>query len=219
MIAKDLISQQIPPLKTSDTGTKAMNWMVDFHVTHLPIVNNAQFLGLISEEDILDLDNAEEALGAYELTLKKPFIYKDAHIYEALKVFVDLQLSVLPVIDANNTYLGLIGYFDLLKGIARMASLSEAGSIIVLETSAKDHVLGDLIRIVEAESVKVLSLFVNQPNPSIVEVTLKLNSLKISRVVATLKRFNYTIKASFLESDYIDTLNERYHGLMTYLNV
>ena len=63
MLAEDLLSNVIPALKTSDTGLDALNWMEVFRVSHLPIVNNADFLGLISDSDIYDLNKAEEPLG------------------------------------------------------------------------------------------------------------------------------------------------------------
>ena len=56
MLAKDLITDEIPPLKTSDTGLMAINWMEEFKVSQLPIVEKHEYLGLISDTDILDLN-------------------------------------------------------------------------------------------------------------------------------------------------------------------
>ena len=53
MIAEKIISTAILPLKTSDTGNDALTIMEDFFVRHLPIVNDKQLLGVISEDDIL----------------------------------------------------------------------------------------------------------------------------------------------------------------------
>ena len=38
MIAIDLITDEIPPLMHSDTGEKALNWMEEFKVSHLPVI-------------------------------------------------------------------------------------------------------------------------------------------------------------------------------------
>lgn len=43
MIAKQLISDAIPVVKTSDTGNNALQWMETHRVSHLPIVNNEEF--------------------------------------------------------------------------------------------------------------------------------------------------------------------------------
>ena len=62
MTAENLISDSVVPLRTSDTGEEALGMMNDFYVRHLPIVNDKQLLGLISEEDILNHD-VEEPVG------------------------------------------------------------------------------------------------------------------------------------------------------------
>ena len=67
MLAKDLISDVIPSLRTSDSGQKALYWMDIFRISHLPIVNNEDFLGLISDKDIYDANMAEEPIGNHNL--------------------------------------------------------------------------------------------------------------------------------------------------------
>ena len=54
MIAKELLSNTIPPLKVSDNSEKAMLWMYEFHLSHLPVIKGKKYLGLISEEQILE---------------------------------------------------------------------------------------------------------------------------------------------------------------------
>ena len=63
MTAETLISDEIIPLRTSDTGEEALGMMDDFYVRHLPIVNNKQLLGLISQDEILNC-NAVEPVGS-----------------------------------------------------------------------------------------------------------------------------------------------------------
>ena len=60
MIARELVNDSIPPLKLSDTGLKALNWMEEFRVEHLAIVDGVSYIGLISEEDILKLSELDQ---------------------------------------------------------------------------------------------------------------------------------------------------------------
>ena len=53
----------------------------------------------------------------------------------------------------------------------------------------------------------------------VIDVTIKINRPNVQSILATFERFNYLIKASFNESDYLDSLQERYDSLMAYLNV
>ena len=40
MLVSDLITDEIPPLKLSDTVEMALDWMEQFKVSHLPVVDN-----------------------------------------------------------------------------------------------------------------------------------------------------------------------------------
>ena len=118
MVAADLISDNIPSLKTSDTGQVALNWMEIFKVSHLPIVNNLDFLGLISDSDIYDMNQPEEAIGNHELTLLKPYVRDNQHLFEVIGIAARLKLTVIPVLDENNHYLGVITSSDLIRHVA-----------------------------------------------------------------------------------------------------
>ena len=219
MIAGNLLSKQIIPLRTSDTGEDALSIMSDFYIKHLPIVNNEQLLGLISEDDILDHD-VKEAVGSYQLSMSRPYVKDSDHVYEVFRLVSEYKLTVIPVVDAEDTYLGLIAQDDLLRFFASIGSFTEPGGIVVLEMSKRDYSLSEIARIVESENAIILSSFITSSTDSTkIDVTLKINRNDIQSILSTFDRFNYQVKASFLESDYFDSLKDRYDMLMTYLNV
>jgi len=220
MIARELIVDTIPPLKTSDTGLKALNWMEEFRVTHLPIVNNVDFLGLISEEDILNLNAPEESLGNHALSLNRPFVTEDQHLYDVLKLFNELKLTVLPVLDVDKHYIGLITIAELVQNLACSGAIKEPGGIIVLELNINDYSLTEVAHLVESEDAKVLSAYVTSHSDSTkMDLTLKINKLDLSRVIATLQRFGYSIKASYHHTDFNDDMRDRFDSLMNFLNI
>ena len=219
MIAGNLISQSIVPLKTSDTGEEALSIMTDYYVKHLPIVNNRQLLGLISEEDILDHDVAE-AVGSYTLSMNRPYAYSNDHIYKVLHLVSEYKLTVIPVVDREDNFLGVISQDDLLRFFASIGSFTEPGSIIVLEMSKRDYTLAQIARIVESENAVVLSSFITSSLDSTkIDVTIKINRPEVQSIIATFERFDYKVKASFQEASYFEGLKDRYDMLMTYLNV
>ena len=219
MIAANLISHSIVPLRTSDTGEEALSIMNDFYVKHLPIVNNSQLLGLLSEDDILKHD-IQEAVGSYHLSLNRPYVKENVHIYEVLRVMNEYRLSVIPVIDSEDNYQGLISQEDLLKFFANIGSFTEPGSIIVLEMSKPDYSLSEISRIVESNNAAVLSSFITSNlDSNKIDVTLKINRQNLNAILATFNRFDYTVKASFQEEEYFDSLKDRYESFMAYLNV
>ncbi len=56
MLTRDLISNSIPYLHLDDKVYHALQLMNDYHVTHLPLVEEEKYLGIISEEQLLHSD-------------------------------------------------------------------------------------------------------------------------------------------------------------------
>jgi acetoin utilization protein AcuB len=221
MVAKDLISEVIPSLKTSDLGQTALNWMEIFRVSHLPIVNNQDFLGLISDADIYDMNQPEEPIGNHALTLFKPYVDEEQHIFEVIGLASRLKLSVVPVLDSNNHFKGVITITDLIRHIAGISSMDQPGSIIVLELIERDYSLSQIAQIVESNNAKILSMYITSPPESTkLEVTLKVNTSDLISVIKTFERYNYEVKTWVSDNDSMDRFySERYDLLMKYLNI
>ena len=221
MVAVDLISDIIPSLKTSDTGQTALNWMEIFRISHLPIVNNQDLLGLISDTDIYDMNQPEEPIGNHELTLIKPYVKDDQHLFEVIGLAARLKLTVVPVLDNHSHYKGVITTNDLIKHIAGISSMDQPGGIIVLEMIERDYSLSQIAQIVESNNIKVLSMYITSPAESTrLEVTLKVNTTDLLSVIRTFERYNYDVKTWITTSDSLDRFySERFDLLMKYLNM
>ena len=220
MLAKDLITDEIPPLKTTDTGSMAMNWMDEFKVSHLPIIHNEEYLGLISDTDILDLNITTTQLGTHKLSLIRPFVVENQHLYEIIKLISNMRLTVLPVLDKNLHYLGLIPTTNLLQQFGSLAATNEPGGIIVLEMNIYDYSLAQIAQIVESNDGKVLSCYVSTPADSTnIEVTVKVNREDISGMLQTFYRYSYNVKASFHQSRFQDDMKNRFDSFMNYINI
>lgn len=219
MIASQLISDIVTPIKTSETGSSAINHMAVFHVRHLPIVNNEHFLGLISEEEIYDND-MDEAVGSYRLSMLRPYCRMDEHVFEIMQKMALYNLTLIPVLNYEDEYLGAVVLEDLLKFYAESFSFKESGSVIVVETSRRDYSLSEIARIAESEGATILASFVTiNPDSSNIVVTLKVNIMELSRLAQAYERYNYNVSGKFTEEDFEDTLKSRYDSLMRYLDV
>lgn len=220
MLARELIKDVVPPLRTSDTGLKALSWMEEFRVSHLPIVNNIKFLGLISYDDILSLNAPSEPLGNHALSLNRPFVYENQNIYDVVKLVSRLNLTLTPVLSADEQYLGVITLPDLVSNFASIESVHDPGGIIILELNKNDYVLSEIAHIIESNDAKILSTFItSQPDSNKIELTLKINKIDLSRIIASFNRYNYVVKATYHESEHDADLQERFDSFMNYLNI
>jgi acetoin utilization protein AcuB len=220
MIANSLITDEIPPLKTSDSALLALQWMEEFKVSHLPIVNYREYLGIISDSEIMDMNSPDKAISEHRISLLRPFVFEDDHIYEVIKLVNTLQLTIVPVLTRNNEYLGAIPLSHLVQSFAKMASLTEAGGVIVLELNSNDYSLTQIAGIVEGNDAKILSLYISSAADSTkMDVTIKVNRTDLAPILQTFYRYNYVVKASFNHLDYYEEAKQRFDSFMNYLNI
>ncbi len=216
-----MISDVIPALKTSDTGITALNWMDIFKVSHLPIVNDEEFLGLISENDIYDLNMPEEPLGNHQLSLLRPYVTEDQHVFEVMEVLSRLKLSLVPVLDNTKNYLGVITLMELLHYFAELSGLQHKGGIVVLEMNSNDFSMAQVSQIVEGNDAKILASYITtHPNSTQMELTLKLNVTDLTSIKQTFDRYNYNLVGAYMKhDDETDLLNDRLNFLFRFLDI
>jgi len=220
MFASELISNSIPPLRTTDTVHTALDRMVELKLSHLPVINDAQYLGVVAEDELLQVRNVEEPIGALSLTILNAFVFQDVHVYDVIRIFHQLQLSVVPVLDYKNNYLGAISIHSLLDYTSEIYAVKEPGGIIVLEISNRNNSLSHMAQIVEADNAQILSSYVQAfPDSTRVEVTLKINKTELSSIIASFERYDYQVKAVFNSTITDNGTEDRYNSLMNYLNV
>jgi len=220
MFAEEIISNVIPSLKTNDTVQKALDRLNEFKLKHLPVVNGAALVGIVSEDDLLNIIDHNTTLGNAALNLLHAFVLNDAHTYDAIRLLSQLNLTALPVLDQQKNYLGLISINKLIDAVAEQYAVNEPGGIIVLEISNRNNSLAHISQIVEADNTQILSSYVSSFEDSTrLEITLKVNKTEISSLVASFERYDYFVKEVYNNTQIDDGSQERYDSFMNYLNV
>ena len=220
MLVSDLITDEIPPLKHTDSVELALDWMEQFKVAHLAVINGTELVGLVSETDLIDYNHPEDKLSELKIPLLKPIIHNYQHTYDLLKLMMSFNLTLIAVLDDKEKYKGCITLKGLLKNLSSMASVQNIGGVIVLEVNQADYSLTHISNIVEGNNAKILSAHVSSlPDSTKVEVTLKLNVEDLSRILQTFYRYNYVVKASFHHGDYEEGMKNKLDEFLHFLNI
>lgn len=220
MLVADLITDEIPPLKMTDTVKVALDWMEQFKVSHLAVVKNKELMGLVSEHDLIDYANVDDKIEKLKNPLLKPIIHNYQHTYDLLKLMMSFNLTLIPVLDDKELYKGCITLKGLLQNISTMASVQDLGGVIVLEVNQIDYSLSQIASIIEGNDAKILSCHVSSlPDSTKVEVTLKINVEDLSRILQTFYRYNYTVKASFQNSNFDNVVKDKLDEFLHFLNI
>ncbi len=218
MRAIELITEEIPPLTHTDTGENALRWMDELKVSHLPVLKNGNFVGVLSEADVLDKMHLDEKLDKLFDHLPRPYVFANAHIYEVLAKISEHRVSVLPVLDENEKYLGCTSVYHLLTVIANTGSIRESGGILVVEMNAVDYSMAQIGQIVESNNAKILSSYImSSVDSTKIEVTLKINQIELSSIIRTFERYDYVVKAAFQKSEVDDDMQQRFDALMNFM--
>ncbi len=220
MLAKQFLKDVIPPLKISDTGLKALGWMEEFRLSQLPIINNHEYIGLISEEDILNLNDTSQPISNYKLALISPFVFEYQHIYDVIKLIGDFKIGIVPVLNEQNEYLGVITATEIMENFSNIGAIQNPGGIITLELNIHDYSMTEISNIIESNNASILSLYITSPADSVkLELTIKINKTDLTRILATFNRYNYNVNASFHQSEFSDDMKNRFDSFMNYLNI
>ncbi|MFN6117822.1 MAG: CBS domain-containing protein [Flavobacteriales bacterium] len=220
MHAIDVITPDIPPLRPQDDVSRALDWMEEFKVGHLPVVEGRRLVGMVKDTDLVDRNDPRASIAAVMDQVEVPFAKGGQHIYEVMKLFSERGLTVVPVVSDMGEYLGTITEHEALRRLAQVTNISDPGSIVVLEMNQVDYSLQQIARIVEGNDAKVLSVYGHSlPGSTRMEVTLKINREDISDILQSFDRYEIQVKTTYQGSRFHDDLRGRYDELMRFINL
>ena len=220
MLNKEIISSAVPSLHLNDPVSQALDLMADFHVTHLPVVAGDKLAGLVSEEDLLNIEDDSTLLSELQPGFSGIVAHAEAYFFEAVQLVNENGLTLIPVVTQEAEYTGSIIATDLLKQLGRVTGVNDAGGIIVLEMEKLSFAFSEISKLVETNDAQIIQLNTYSDTPSgNFYVTLRINKAEISDIVATFQRYEYQVKYYFGEELYENELRNNYDHLMNYLNI
>ena len=219
MKAVKLISSSIISLLPDDDGNRALELMNLYRVNHLAVVKNDFYLGVVSDKEINNWNSLDEYIEEHLPNLASPHVIYNQHLFDIIEVLEKNNLSVVPVLDENKQYKGVITNRKLLYTIANSAAIQSVGGVIVLQMNHNDYSLTEISNIIENNDAKILSTYVTStPESTKMELTIKINKTEITPIIKDLERYEYSIVASYKEDDEDVDFLERYEQLMRFLN-
>jgi acetoin utilization protein AcuB len=220
MLTIELINNNIPRLKLKDSVSKALRLIRDFRVTHLPVTDGDKFLGLISEDDLLDQDEPKLPMELMQEYFIQASVHDNEHFLNAVTCSNQVDSTVVAVINDETELVGVITTNDLLKTIGNFAGTNEIGGIIVLEMERSQFAISEISRIVESNDATILHLNTTvHAETGMLTVTLHINKKEISTIVATFERYEFDVIYYFGNEKFENEIHSNYRHLMNYLDI
>lgn len=220
MLVSEFIQSSIPALSLTDTIGTAIALMQQNNVSHLAVVQNDNYEGLISMDDLLDAADEKQAISVLSGKFSRIAIRNNQHLLTALKLVGESGVTVLPVLSDNMDYAGVVTEKTLVQHLNIFLNTEVAGGLFVLEMPMQKFSVGEICRLVETNDAFVtqINTYTEQVSGLLI-VTFKINKTEISDILATLQRYDYTIRYYFGDEIFENNLKENFENLMSYLNV
>ena len=219
MLAAQLLNSSFPTIHLFDRVSMALQLMEEYDIQHLPVVNEEKYIGIIGKSDLLDISEKNSIATAQEFIL--PVSVKgEEYFLVALKLMAEKELSLIAVVNEQTELVGIITITNLLQELSSFLGNDEKGGLIVLEIARRNFSFGEICRLVETNDALITQCnTMTEANTGLIIVTIKLNKIEISAIVATFQRYDYTVRYYFGQESYDNELKDNYQHLLAYLNV
>ena len=219
MIAIDFLNFDIPTIKPEDSVQRVLDWMNEYRVENLLIVEGKEYKGMISESAIYNmLDNAD-TISDVPLINQDIFVNENQHVIDVITKASSNELEVVPVLNEENEFLGSIIVRDILSTMSQLDGFNNPGGIIVIKIDISNFSNSELSKLIEAEGANILISYMNAypDDTTKVKLTLKLNKTDLTSVISALQRYNYNVIEYYHKSEFKSQDKERLEGLLRYL--
>jgi predicted transcriptional regulator len=218
MIA-ELLREDILSIEKNDALSQGQEIMNTNEISEIAVTDKNVLQFLLREIDLIDV----QSLKASSLTIEKEniFVFEDDHVFQAMIKMNNNDLSMIPVVNREMDYKGVLTKRNVIDYICDSHSIGGEGSIIILEETFRDYSLTNISNIIEQEGGKVIGLFITSVDQQSEKlwISLKLNTLIISNIIAALERREYNVIAQISGEHGENMIKERYESLMTFLNI
>lgn len=219
MFAQNCIDTSVPFLRLHDEVGYALELMQEYKTTGLAVVEAENFIGIITENILLECDDAQQ-IQALEESFFQHTLDEGTHVFDVLKKSSEENTYYFAIVNSEKEYIGITTPERIIDAVVQSSSVAAFGGIMVLELEAKNYSLVEIAKIVESNNALILDSSISLlSNQNLMHVSLKINKSDLKDILLTFERYQYNVISVIHQSEYDVQLKERYDSLMRYLEV
>ena len=165
-------------------------------IRHLPVVEDGQMVGFISESDLrqYSFPSREKDIYVHEVMVLNPItINMNASIEKAARLIHDYKIGGLPVLDKKKL-VGIITAIDLLSAFIDMMGLLTASSRMDV-LPGKDSGVEDVTRIIKEYGCEIISVATSIHSSRRKLYCFRLEKCEFDEVIVALEREGHKVVA------------------------
>lgn len=218
MQTQQYIINDIRPFDVSATIKEIQNTFNQLTYTHVPVMNDGQYVGCISGTDAHCFD-ADKTLKDYLYAVESFSVTKETNWLDILESFALHGSNIMPVLNRDHNYLGYYELSDIMAIFNDTPFLNEAGGIVVVEKGSHDYSFSEICQIVESNDGRVLGAFISKMDNDITQATIKIGHSGMNAIAQTFRRYGYHVVSEHAEDKFLEDLKDRSDYLDKYLNI
>lgn len=218
MQLQDYIINDIKPLNITDSVGDLQLLFNQLTYSHIPIKKEAVYIGCIPETDAHCFESAK-IISDCSYTAESFFVRHDTNWLDVLEAFAQNKSNIMPVLDAENKYLGYYELNDIIHLFNNTPFFAEHGGVLIVEKGLKEYSFSEISQIIESNNAKILGAFVSKIENGLVQITIKISNSGLNDVMQTFRRYAYTIVSGHEDDIYMKNLKDRSKYLDKYLNI
>ncbi len=222
MFIHEILNPNYVPLRATNTVADGIDAMDEQHVDVIALIDftTGRLLGVINRGDIAGEIDTDQTLFS-KLQRNPHIISPGIHVADALHEIQKHNRKYAVVTDSENMYTGIVFEQDMQNALSSLMNSDKQGSVIMVELAPSDYSFIDLVRLIEAEGARILSLGVDTPGSGEdrFRVSVKLNTDDIDSILRTLNRYGFVITSKTNTDESDEELNDRADEFMRFLNI
>ncbi len=212
------IINDIKPLNLTDKISELQITFNQLTYSHIPVQHEGVYVGCASATDAHCFES-DKSIEEIKYALEGFFVRDSTVWLDILEVFAQNSTNIMPVLDANNQYLGYYELNDIIHLFNETPFFAEPGGILIVEKGFNDHSFSEISQIVESNNGRLLGCFISKIENDVVQVTLKIGNTGLNDIIQTFRRYSYNIVSGHEEDAFSESLKERSDYLKKYLNI
>lgn len=208
------LNYDLPVLRLTDSVAKALKSLRAQGVNALAVVENKQYIGLVSTEILSQALSPEQSLSDLKNYFSTFRMEEEEDVLASLPWFDEPNLDVIAITNAAGLFRGYLTKNALGNLLLNSGVENKNGGIIRIPFQATRDSLSTIIRIIEEENGFVVRTFFQEPL-----LVIQVQTETFGRIISNLERHGIFIEKAFVFGEQLEVDQDRFDHLMRFIDL
>jgi acetoin utilization protein AcuB len=196
MQVKNQMSRKVVTIPPNTSILRAIEIMRDKSIRHLPVVEEGELVGLVTEGDLrqASLLSLVDKVSIDDVMIKKPVtVSPEASIEEAARLVYRHRIGGLPVV-VGRKLVGILTIVDILAAFIQLLGILKASSRIDMILGGKPHAFEEVSAVLRNHRAEIISVGMSNHKDRKKRVYyFRVGKCPVKRIVNELKKKGYKV--------------------------